>query len=114
MISNLVENAIKYNDKKEGIVEVSCEEQGEIIQEVQPDEIYNLGAMSHVKVSFEMPEYTADAVGVGALRILEAIRILGLEQKTKKQSIGCEKTRKQPMNASANTGVLTLMLKDKE
>ncbi len=54
-----------------------------IIQEVQPDEIYNLGAMSHVKVSFETPEYTANADGVGTLRILEAIRILGLSKKTK-------------------------------
>jgi GDPmannose 4,6-dehydratase len=54
-----------------------------IIQEVQPDEIYNLGAMSHVKVSFDMPEYTADVDGVGTLRVLEAVRILGLEKKTK-------------------------------
>jgi len=54
-----------------------------IIQEVQPDEIYNLGAMSHVKVSFEEPEYTANADGLGALRILEAIRLLGLKSKTK-------------------------------
>ena len=54
-----------------------------IIQEVQPDEIYNLGAMSHVKVSFEIPEYTANADGIGALRLLEAIRLLGLEKKTK-------------------------------
>jgi len=54
-----------------------------IIQEVQPDEIYNLAAMSHVAVSFEVPEYTANADGTGALRILEAIRILGLEKKTK-------------------------------
>ena len=54
-----------------------------IVQEVQPDEIYNLGAMSHVKVSFDMPEYTANADGIGALRILEAIRILGLQHKTK-------------------------------
>ncbi|WP_291910798.1 GDP-mannose 4,6-dehydratase [Chitinophaga sp. CB10] len=54
-----------------------------IIQEVQPDEIYNLGAMSHVQVSFEAPEYTADADGIGTLRILEAVRILGLTQKTK-------------------------------
>lgn len=54
-----------------------------IIQEVQPDEIYNLAAMSHVKVSFETPEYTANADGLGTLRILEAIRILGLENKTK-------------------------------
>lgn len=54
-----------------------------IIQEVQPDEIYNLGAMSHVKVSFDTPEYTANADGIGTLRLLEAIRILGLENKTK-------------------------------
>ncbi len=54
-----------------------------IIQDVQPDEIYNLGAMSHVKVSFDMPEYTANADGIGTLRLLEAIRILGLEKKTK-------------------------------
>lgn len=54
-----------------------------IIQEVQPDEIYNLAAQSHVKVSFETPEYTANADAIGALRILEAIRILGLEKKTK-------------------------------
>lgn len=54
-----------------------------IVQEVQPDEIYNLGAMSHVKVSFESPEYTADVDGLGTLRLLEAIRILGLEEKTK-------------------------------
>src|SRR5450755_3315758 len=54
-----------------------------IIQQVQPDEIYNLAAMSHVAVSFETPEYTANADGIGTLRILEAIRILGLEQKTR-------------------------------
>jgi len=54
-----------------------------IIQQIQPDEIYNLGAQSHVAVSFETPEYTADTVGLGALRILEAIRILGLEKKTR-------------------------------
>lgn len=54
-----------------------------IIQEIQPDEIYNLGAMSHVQVSFEEPEYTANVDGVGTLRILEAVRILGLTQKTK-------------------------------
>lgn len=54
-----------------------------IIQEVQPDEIYNLAAQSHVKVSFETPEYTANADAVGTLRILEAIRILGLEKKTR-------------------------------
>src|ERR1700685_3661819 len=54
-----------------------------IIQQVQPEEIYNLGAMSHVKVSFDTPEYTANADGIGTLRLLEAIRILGLEKKTK-------------------------------
>ncbi|HEY6976179.1 MAG TPA: GDP-mannose 4,6-dehydratase [Chitinophagaceae bacterium] len=54
-----------------------------IIQETHPDEIYNLGAMSHVKVSFEIPEYTANADGIGTLRLLEAIRILGFEKKTK-------------------------------
>lgn len=54
-----------------------------IIQEVQPDEIYNLGAMSHVRVSFEEPEYTANVDGIGTLRILEAVRLLGLTEKTK-------------------------------
>lgn len=54
-----------------------------IVQEVQPDEIYNLGAMSHVQVSFEQPEYAADTDGIGTLRLLEAVRILGLAQKTK-------------------------------
>ncbi|TDN98228.1 GDP-mannose 4,6-dehydratase [Sunxiuqinia elliptica] len=54
-----------------------------IIQEVQPDEIYNLAAMSHVKVSFDTPEYTANADGVGTLRLLEAVRLLGLSEKTR-------------------------------
>jgi GDPmannose 4,6-dehydratase len=54
-----------------------------IIQEVQPDEVYNLAAQSHVKVSFEVPEYTAESDAIGTLRILEAIRILGLEKKTR-------------------------------
>lgn len=54
-----------------------------IIQEVQPDEIYNLAAMSHVQVSFEEPEYTANADGIGTLRVLEAVRLLGLANKTK-------------------------------
>jgi len=54
-----------------------------IMKEVQPDEVYNLGAQSHVAVSFEAPEYTADVDAIGTLRILEAIRFLGLEQKTK-------------------------------
>jgi GDPmannose 4,6-dehydratase len=54
-----------------------------IVQETQPDEIYNLAAMSHVKVSFDTPEYTANADGIGTLRLLEAVRILGLEKKTR-------------------------------
>jgi GDPmannose 4,6-dehydratase len=54
-----------------------------LVQEIQPDEIYNLGAMSHVRVSFDMPEYTANVDGLGTLRILEAIRILGLTEKTR-------------------------------
>ena len=54
-----------------------------IIQKVKPDEIYNLGAQSHVKVSFEMPEYTADVDGVGTLRILEAVRLLGMEDRVR-------------------------------
>ena len=54
-----------------------------IVQQVQPDEVYNLGSMSHVAVSFEQPEYTADVNGIGTLRLLEAIRILGLEKKTR-------------------------------
>ncbi len=54
-----------------------------LIKEIQPDEIYNLAAMSHVKVSFDMPEYVAEADGIGTLRLLEAIRLLGLEKKTK-------------------------------
>jgi len=54
-----------------------------IIQEVQPDEVYNLGAQSHVAVSFEAPEYTADVDGMGTLRLLEAIRLLGMQKKTR-------------------------------
>lgn len=54
-----------------------------VIQKVQPDEIYNLGAQSHVKVSFEQPEYTGNVDGLGTLRLLEAIRILGLEKRTR-------------------------------
>ena len=54
-----------------------------LIKEIEPDEIYNLAAMSHVRVSFDMPEYVADADGIGTLRLLEAIRLLGLEKKTK-------------------------------
>jgi GDPmannose 4,6-dehydratase len=54
-----------------------------LVKEIQPDEIYNLAAMSHVRVSFEMPEYVADTDGVGTLRLLEAIRLLGLESKTR-------------------------------
>ena len=54
-----------------------------LIRDIEPDEIYNLGAQSHVAVSFEAPEYTADVDAIGTLRILEAIRFLGLEQKTR-------------------------------
>ncbi len=54
-----------------------------VIQLVQPDEIYNLGAQSHVKVSFEMPEYTADVDGMGTLRVLEAVRLLGMENRVR-------------------------------
>ena len=54
-----------------------------IIKKVEPDEIYNLGAMSHVKVSFETPEYTGQVDGLGTLRVLEAVRILGMEKKTR-------------------------------
>lgn len=54
-----------------------------LVKEIEPDEIYNLGAQSHVKVSFEVPEYTADTDGIGMLRILEAVRFLGLEKKTR-------------------------------
>src|ERR1041385_5543701 len=54
-----------------------------VIQHIQPDEIYNLGAQSHVAVSFEEPEYTANSDALGALRLLEAVRILGLEKRTK-------------------------------
>ncbi len=54
-----------------------------LVQKIQPDEIYNLGAQSHVQVSFDAPEYTADVVGLGTLRVLEAVRLLGLDQKTR-------------------------------
>jgi GDPmannose 4,6-dehydratase len=54
-----------------------------LIKEIQPDEIYNLAAMSHVHVSFEIPEYTGNADGLGTLRILDAVRLLGLEKKTR-------------------------------
>ncbi|MBB4839790.1 MULTISPECIES: GDP-mannose 4,6-dehydratase [Sphingomonas] len=54
-----------------------------LMQQIQPDEVYNLGAQSHVAVSFELPEYTADVTGVGALRVLEAIRLLGLQERTR-------------------------------
>src|SRR5665811_212411 len=54
-----------------------------LVQEIQPDEIYNLAAMSHVQVSFEMPEYTGNADGLGTLRLLDAVRLLGLESKTR-------------------------------
>jgi GDPmannose 4,6-dehydratase len=54
-----------------------------LVQQVKPDEIYNLGAQSHVRVSFDVPEYTADVDGLGTLRVLEAVRLLGLTQKTR-------------------------------
>ena len=54
-----------------------------VIQKIQPDEIYNLGAQSHVKVSFELPEYTGQVDGLGTLRVLEAVRLLGMEKKTR-------------------------------
>ena len=54
-----------------------------LMSEIKPDEIYNLAAMSHVRVSFEMPEYVADTDGIGTLRLLEAVRLLGLEKKTR-------------------------------
>ncbi|MFV1614791.1 GDP-mannose 4,6-dehydratase, partial [Phaeobacter sp. JH20_36] len=54
-----------------------------LLSEIEPDEVYNLGAQSHVAVSFEAPEYTADVDGIGTLRLLEAIRFLGLEKKTR-------------------------------
>lgn len=54
-----------------------------LIQEIQPDEIYNLGAMSHVRVSFDTPEFTANVDGLGSLRLLEAVRLLGLKDKTR-------------------------------
>ncbi len=68
---------LHYGDLSDGASLIS------IVQKVQPDEIYNLGAMSHVSVSFEQPEYTADVDGIGTLRLLEAIRILGLTKKTR-------------------------------
>lgn len=73
-----------------------------IIQQVQPDEIYNLAAQSHVKVSFDVPEYTAEADAIGTLRMLEAVRILGLETKTRiyqastsSSSVRCRKFRRR-------------------
>ena len=54
-----------------------------LIKDIEPDEIYNLGAQSHVKVSFEIPEYTAQVDGLGTLRVLEAVRLLGMEMKTR-------------------------------
>ena len=60
-----------------------CNESDQKYEECQPDEIYNLGAMSHVKVSFDTPEYVGNVDGLGTLRILEAVRLLGLEKKDK-------------------------------
>ena len=84
-----------------------------IIQETQPDEIYNLGAQSHVAVSFESPEYTADVDAIGTLRLLEAIRILGLEKKTRfyqaSTSELCGLVQESPQSESVNL-VLRLIL----
>jgi len=77
MVANTPNLTLHYGDLSDSMSLVR------IIQHIQPDEIYNLGAQSHVAVSFESPEYTADTVGLGALRILEAIRISGLEKKTR-------------------------------
>ena len=71
-----------------------------IIQEVQPDEIYNLGAQSHVKVSFEIPEYTANSDALGTLRILEAIRILKLEKNKILPSFNLRTLRKIPRSST--------------
>nr|WP_319400075.1 GDP-mannose 4,6-dehydratase [uncultured Carboxylicivirga sp.] len=71
-------NLVLHYDDLTDSMNLTC-----IIQEVQPDEIYNLAAMSHVKVSFDTPEYTANADGIGTLRILEAVRLLGLTEKTR-------------------------------
>ena len=76
-----------------------------IIQQVQPDEIYNLAAQSHVKVSFDVPEYTAEADAVGTLRMLEAVRILGMEKKRQEFirllppncSVRCRKCRRKKL-----------------
>ena len=73
-----------YRQEKMGKSQWQCmEELIRIIQQVQPDEIYNLAAQSHVKVSFDVPEYTAEADAIGTLRMLEAVRILGMEKKTR-------------------------------
>jgi GDPmannose 4,6-dehydratase len=72
-----VKMALHYGDMTDATNLIS------IVQEVQPDEIYNLAAQSHVQVSFETPEYTANSDALGTLRLLEAIRILGLENKTR-------------------------------
>jgi GDPmannose 4,6-dehydratase len=77
IVNNVPHLTLHYGDLSDSMSIVR------IIQKIKPDEIYNLGAQSHVAVSFESPEYTADTVGLGALRILEAIRISGLEKKTR-------------------------------
>ena len=68
-----------------------------IVQTVQPDEIYNLGAQSHVKVSFDCPEYTAEADAVGTLRLLEAVRILGMEHKCRIYQASTSELLSQPV-----------------
>src|SRR3546814_174478 len=89
-----------------------------IVQHVQPDEIYNLGAQSHVQVSFDTPEYTSNADGMGTLRLLEAIRILGLEGKTRfyqastSEMFGkiaeCPQTERTPFHPRSPYGVAKL------
>lgn len=77
-----------------------------MMEQVQPDEIYNLGAMSHVKVSFEMSEYTAECDGVGVLRLLNAIRSAGLETKTRLYQV----THRRANNRETNFRVVIFMV----
>ena len=93
-----------------------------LIQKISPNEIYNLAAQSHVKVSFDLPEYTAETDGVGTLRLLEAIRILGLEKKTKIYQASTSElygevqeipqTENTPFNLDLHTELLKCMLLD--
>ena len=84
-----------------------------IIQQVQPDEIYNLGAQSHVAVSFEAPEYTANCDALGTLRILEAVRLLGLSQKTastKPAQVSCSGSCRRHRNGKAHLFTLEVLM----